>query len=250
VLRIEGVSVCYGRIQAVREVSLSLQEGELVALLGPNGAGKTTLLKAIVGLLKPSSGEIWWRDWQLSLLPAHQVARLGISLVPEGRQLFSSMTVQDNLLLGDYVHHVGRFKNLLGPKQWLLRRPEVQQRLAEVYSLFPRLQERREQRAGSLSGGEQQMLAIARALMSSPQVLLLDEPSTGLAPMLVREILGLLERLRERGLTIFLVEQDAHAALRIADRGYVMETGRIVDEGSRKELLASPRMRRAYLGGL
>jgi len=247
-LNVDSVSVHYGRIQAVRRVSLTVAQGEIVALLGANGAGKSSLLRAIAGLQAVSEGEISWDGQRLDRLPAHKVARLRVALVPEGRQLLNTMTVRENLLLGGYSHHAGKLRDLLGPVHWLLGRAAVKERLADAFRLFPRLEERQSQMAGSLSGGEQQMLAIGRALMASPQLLLLDEPSMGLAPNLVKEILTLLTHLREEGLTILLVEQDAHAALRIADRGYVMETGRIAAEGRARELLSSPRMRRAYLG--
>jgi branched-chain amino acid transport system ATP-binding protein len=247
-LNVTGVSVYYGHIQAVRQVSLTVQQGEIVAILGPNGAGKSTLLRAITGQIKPSEGEILWQGHRLDGLSTHQVARAGLVLVPEGRQILPSMTVRDNLLLGGYRHEAGRLGELLRPVGGVWRKADLQERLATVFRYFPRLQERLGQRAGSLSGGEQQMLAIGRALMASPRLLLLDEPSIGLAPNLVREILQLLLRLREEGLTLLLVEQDAHAALRIADRGYVLETGRVVAEGSARELLNSERMRRAYLG--
>lgn len=247
-LKVEGISVHYGRIQAVREVTIEVQPGEIVTMLGPNGAGKSSLLKTIVGLKRATEGMVSWQGHRLDTLSAHQVAQMGIALVPEGRQILPTMTVQDNLLLGGYVHHSRSLSDLLGPIGRLLRQDGVSQRMEYVFTLFGRLQERRTQMAGSLSGGEQQMLAIGRALMASPSLLLLDEPSIGLAPNLVREILELLQHLRNEGLTILLVEQDAHAALRIADRGYVMETGRIVAEGTARELLSSPRMRRAYLG--
>jgi branched-chain amino acid transport system ATP-binding protein len=247
-LKIEGMSVFYGRVQAVRRASLTVAEGEIVALLGANGAGKSSLLKALAGLQPPAEGSFSWCGQSLAGLPAHKIALRGVALVPEGRQLLTPLTVRDNLLVGGFGHHAGSLRDLLGPLHWVLARPEVQERLARVYGLFPRLQEREHQLAGSLSGGEQQMLAIARGLMGSPRLLLLDEPSVGLAPALVREILELLPRLRSEGLTVLLVEQDAHAALRIADRGYVMETGRIVAEGTARQLLDSPQMRRAYLG--
>jgi branched-chain amino acid transport system ATP-binding protein len=246
-LTVEALSVHYGHIQAVREASLAVSPGELVTVLGSNGAGKSSLLNAIAGLERPSAGRITWNDTPLAGLPAHRVMRTGVGLVPEGRQMLNTMTVADNLLLGHFRHQHGA-RALLGPIGAVSRSQAVQERLTYVFDLFPRLQERQHQVAGSLSGGEQQMLAIARALMASPQLLMLDEPSIGLAPNLVREILALLQRLRESGLTILLVEQDAHAALRIADRGYVMETGRIVAEGTASELLSSARMRRAYLG--
>jgi len=247
-LKAENVSVLYGRVQAVRRASLTVAEGEIVALLGANGAGKSSLLKALAGLEPTSEGSFSWREKNLTGLAAHAIAAQGVALVPEGRQLLTSLSVRDNLLVGGYIHHARSLRDLLGPLQWVLSRPDVRGRLARVYRLFPRLQEREQQLAGSLSGGEQQMLAIARGLMSSPRLLLLDEPSVGLAPVLVREILELLPTLRNEGLTILLVEQDAYAALRIADRGYVMETGRVVAEGTARQLLDSPQMRRAYLG--
>ena len=247
-LSVDTVSVHYGRVQAVRDASFAVQEGEIVALLGANGAGKSSLLQAIVGLVRPSQGQVWWKGQRLDSLLTYRVTQAGVSLVPEGRQILSSMTVYDNLLLGAYCHHVGRLGDLLGPVASLRRQVSLREKLDTVYELFPVLRDRTTQAAGNLSGGEQQMLAIGRGLMASPDLLLLDEPSLGLAPLLVHEILDLLVRLRDRGLTILLVEQDAHAALRIADRGYIMETGRIVAEGSAKELLASAHMRRAYLG--
>ena len=247
-LTVRDLSVHYGRVQAVRRASLDVHAGEIVALLGGNGAGKSSLLRAVAGLQRPSEGQVLWGDVRLDALPAHRLASSGIALVPEGRQLLASMTVRDNLLLGAYTHHASDVAALLGPVSRVLRRPAMRMRLESVYSLFPQLAGREGQVSGSLSGGEQQMLAIARALMAAPRLLLLDEPSIGLAPNLVREILALLVRLRDEGLTILLVEQDAHAALRIADRGYVMETGRIVAEGAARSLLGSERMRRAYLG--
>ena len=246
--RAEAVNVRYGHIYAVRDVSLVVERGEIVSLLGPNGAGKSSLLRTFAGLQPPSGGEIWWKDQRLDLLPAHQIAHTGIALVPEGRKILSTMTVQDNLLLGGYIHHAGHLTDLLGPAGTLFKSAPVQERLGDVFRLFPRLQERRRQMAGNLSGGEQQMLTIGRALMASPQLLLLDEPSIGLAPNLAREIFQLLDQLRSEGLTILLVEQDAHAALRIADRGYILETGHIIAEGTARELLASQSMRHAYLG--
>lgn len=247
-LNVEGVSVHYGHIQAVRRASLTVQPGEIVALLGANGAGKSSLLRAIVGLQATSEGNIHWNGHRLDGMPPHRIAQAGVALVPEGRQLLPTMSVRDNLLLGGYGHHVSRISDLFMPVQWLLRRDDVKARLANVFRLFPHLEGRQAQMTWSLSGGEQQMLAIGRALMAAPQLLLLDEPSIGLAPNLVREILATLAHLRDEGLTILLVEQDAHAALRIADRGYVMETGRIAAEGTARELLSSAHMRRAYLG--
>ncbi|MHB0856762.1 MAG: ABC transporter ATP-binding protein [Anaerolineae bacterium] len=247
-LRIEELSVHYGHVQAVRQVSLEVHAGEIVCLLGANGAGKSSLMAAVAGLHPPSEGRVSWNNQQLDGLPAHRVAACGVALVPEGRQILNTLTVQENLLLGGYRFHAHSMWDLLGPASRLFRQPACRARLDNAYRLFPRLEERRRQKAGSLSGGEQQMLAIGRALMASPELLLLDEPSIGLAPNLVREILQLLTRLRAEGLTILLVEQDAHAALRVADRGYVLETGRIAMEGTARELLHAPRMRQAYLG--
>ena len=248
ILEMQSVSTYYGQVQALREVSLHVRIGEVVALLGANGAGKTTTLNAIYGILPPAQGEVFYDGQRISGLPPEKMAALRIGYVPEGRQLFAPMSVMDNLTLGAYsqcaqtrfgtVRHVGRF----------LRRPVFQSILETVFRLFPILRERQKQQAGSLSGGEQQMLAIGRALMSSPRMLLLDEPSLGLAPNLVREILQLMAKLRDEGLTILLIEQDAVAALKIADRGYVMERGRIVIEGSSSELLGNDQVRQAYLG--
>jgi branched-chain amino acid transport system ATP-binding protein len=247
-LKVEKASAGYGQITALREVSLAVDDGEIVTLIGANGAGKTTLLNAITGAVHLRGGNIWLDDRRISGMSAHKTVGLGLAYVPEGRQIFGAMSVKDNLTLGGYVHCA---RNPLGPLAyagWFLRRPAVKSNLETVFGLFPILKERQSQRAGSLSGGEQQMLAIGRALMSSPQMLLLDEPSLGLAPTLVRDILKLLVRLRDEGLTILLVEQDAYAALKIADRGYVMERGRIAVEGTAKELLRDDRVRQAYLG--
>jgi len=245
-LKVEGLSVFYGRVAAVREASLTVNHGEIVALIGANGAGKTSLLNAIAGQAHARSGSVEWNGARLLGLPAHRVVSAGVGYVPEGRQLFGSMSVADNLLLGSYVECTRRWPRLLGPIRAYARRC-VQDDLQRVYQLFPILAQRGRQRAGSLSGGEQQMLAIGRALMSSPSILLLDEPSVGLAPTLVKSILSLLGRLREDGLTILLVEQDA-AALKVASRGYVMEQGRIVLEGEAGELLGNDKVRQAYLG--
>jgi branched-chain amino acid transport system ATP-binding protein len=247
-LRVDKASVVYGRASALREVSLIVNDREIVTLIGSNGAGKTTLLNAITGVVSLKSGSIWLDDRQLSGLPAHRAVRLGLGYIPEGRQIFGAMSVMDNLAMGSYAL---RSRNLLSALEfsgWYMRRPAVQANLKMVFKLFPILKERQKQQAGSLSGGEQQMLAIGRALMSSPSILLLDEPSLGLAPNLVKEILKLLVRLRDEGLTILLVEQDATAALKIADRGYVMDRGRITIEGSAKELLGDDKVRQAYLG--
>lgn len=247
-LSVEELSVHYGRVRALERVSLHVDDGEVVTLIGANGAGKTSLLNSIAGVANPSSGTVLWEGRSLSRLGMHDIVRLGIGYVPEGRQLLGAMSVMDNLLLGAFVRCSRRWGYLLGPVGGFQRDAEVQQNLERVFDLFPRLKEREKQKAGSLSGGEQQMLAIGRALMASPKILLLDEPSIGLAPTLVREIMSLLRRLREEGLTILLVEQDAVAALKIADRGYVLERGRVVLEGLAEELLANEAVRHAYLG--
>jgi branched-chain amino acid transport system ATP-binding protein len=249
-LQIEALSVHRGAIQALREVSLTVAEGEIVSLVGANGAGKSTLLYTIAGSLTPTAGRVSFLGQDLRHMPAARLARLGISLVPEGRQVFGALSVLDNLVLGTYALHAGRWRELLGSLGGLLRQEATQRSLTQVYGLFPILEERQRQAAGSLSGGEQQMLAIGRALMSSPRLLLVDELSMGLAPALVAQLFGLLGRLRELGLTILLVEQDARAALKVADRGYILETGRIVAEGPARELLSSDRIQRAYLGGI
>jgi branched-chain amino acid transport system ATP-binding protein len=247
-LEIGKISVFYGKVQALREVSLEVGDGEIVTIIGANGAGKSTLLGAIVGVRPVASGTIQFDGMDITNLPTHQVVRQGITLVPEGRQLFGDMSVEENLALGSYVGCAQDWRMALGPAGRFTGSQEFWERLEMVFDMFPVLKERQGQKAGSLSGGEQQMLAVGRALMSSPRFLLLDEPSVGLAPSLVREILGLLARLQEQGITILLVEQDAAAALKTASRGYVMEMGRIVAEGSSKELLNSDRVQRAYLG--
>jgi branched-chain amino acid transport system ATP-binding protein len=247
-LRVENVSVAYGRITGLREVSLTVNDGEIVTIMGANGAGKSSLLNAIFGVVPLKSGSIWLDSHQITGLASHSTVRLGLAYIPEGRELFGAMSVKDNLTMGAYSQCARSRLSTLGYIGWFLGRPAFQSTLEMVLRLFPILSERQHQKAGSLSGGEQQMLAIARALMSSPRMLLLDEPSLGLAPTLVREILKLIVRLRDEGITILLVEQDAAAALKIADRGYVMERGRITIEGSAKELLGDDRIRQAYLG--
>jgi branched-chain amino acid transport system ATP-binding protein len=247
-LKVESISVAYGQITAAREVSLTVNDGEIVTIIGANGAGKTSLLNAVSGVVPLKSGVIRLADKNISRLPAHKIVSLGLAYVPEGRQIFGAMSVKDNLTMGAYTQcSRKRFSNL-GYSGWFMKRQDVQTNLEMVYKLFPILRERLKQKAGNLSGGEQQMLAIGRALMSSPKMILLDEPSLGLAPNLVREILKLIVRLRDEGLTILLVEQDANAALKIADRGYVMERGRITIEGTAKELMGDDRVRQAYLG--
>ena len=246
-LRVERLSVRRGQVQTLREVSLVVNEREIVSLVGSNGAGKSTLLYAISGSL-PCQGEIVYRDEAIQGYAPERVTRLGIGLVPEGRQIFGDLSVLDNLLLGAYSDYSRSWRALLSSMHRIERKPDIANRLSTVYELFPVLEERSSQVGGSLSGGEQQMLAIARALMANPDLLLVDELSIGLAPNLVRQLLGLLSDLRDMGLTILLVEQDAKAALRIADRGYVLETGRIVTEGTASELLGSNRIQKAYLG--
>jgi len=248
VLRVENASVAYGQITAVREVSLTVNDGEIVTMIGSNGAGKTSLLNAISGVIPLKSGDIRLDDKKISRLPSHKMVRLGLSYIPEGRHIFGAMSVKDNLTMGAYVQCSKKRFSSLGYVGWFMRRQDVQSNAEAVFKLFPILKERLKQQAGSLSGGEQQMLAIGRALMSSPKMLLLDEPSLGLAPNLVREILKLIVRLRDAGITILLVEQDANAALKIADRGYVMERGHITVEGTSKELMGNDKVRQAYLG--
>ncbi len=236
-LEVEALEVAYGPVQALHGVSLRVDPGEMVAVIGTNGAGKTTLLRAISGLLRPRAGRVRFDGHDITGWPPERIVALGLVQIPERRQLFDSMSVEDNLLLGAYLR---------------LRRGErktVEEDLARIFELFPRLRERRRQMAGTLSGGEQQMLAIGRGLMARPRMLLLDEPSLGLAPMLVQELFRILRTLREQGLTLLLVEQNARQALRVADRAYVMETGRIVREGIAAELLADPALQAAYLGG-
>jgi len=247
-LKVDKVTAVYGRATALREVSLVVNDGEIVTLIGANGAGKTTLLNAISGIVPVESGDIWLDEHRISGLPPHKTVKLGLGYVPEGRQIFGSMSVMDNLTLGTYSQCAQSRWSTLGYVGWFMNRPSIQSNLGTVFRLFPILKERQKQPAGSLSGGEQQMLAIGRALMSSPRMILLDEPSLGLAPNLVKEILHLLARLRGEGLTILLIEQDAAAALKVADRGYVMERGRIVVEGSSRELLGNDKVRQAYLG--
>jgi branched-chain amino acid transport system ATP-binding protein len=235
-LTVTSADAYYGNVQALKGVSLHVNEGEIVALIGANGAGKTSTLRTISGLLAPQRGSISFRGRAIGGLPPERVVRLGISQVPENRRLFASLTVRDNLLLGAY--HLS----------WREKRANLPRDMGQVWELFPVLKERAHQLAGTLSGGEQQMLAIGRALMSRPRLMLLDEPSLGLAPRAVRAIFEAIPRFRERGLTVLLVEQNARAALRIANRAYVLETGRVVMEGSSQELLDQREVQRAYLG--
>jgi branched-chain amino acid transport system ATP-binding protein len=247
-LRVENACVFYGQTSALTDVSLTVNDGEIVTLLGSNGAGKSTLLNAISGSAALKSGRIWLDSKELTGLNGSNPVNLGLAYVPEGRHLFGEMSVADNLTLGSYSECSRNHVHSLGYVGWFMKRDSVRASLDLVYRLFPVLKERRTQRAASLSGGEQQMLAIGRALMSKPRILLLDEPSIGLAPNLVKDILKLMLELRDEGLTILLVEQDAMAALRIADRGYVMDRGRISIEGAASELLGDDRVQHAYLG--
>ncbi|MCA3247913.1 MAG: ABC transporter ATP-binding protein [Azospirillum sp.] len=230
-LEVSGLVSRYGRIEALKGIDLAVAEGELLALVGGNGAGKTTLLRAISGV-QPAEGRVRFAGEDISAMPAARRVRAGIAQVPEGRQVWGPMPVEDNLALGGYTRSAA----------------EVAEGIERAYAMFPILKEKRRQPAGTLSGGQQQMLAIARALMSKPRLLLLDEPSMGLAPLLVQEIFATVKRLKAAGTTIFLVEQNASAALAIADRGYVMETGRITMQDSGPALLADERVKAAYLG--
>jgi len=235
-LKVRNLKSFYGYLQALRGVSIHVEEGEIVALIGANGAGKTTLLNSIAGIISSKKGQILFKDKDITHFPPQQIVKQGISLVPEGRQLFTPLSVMDNLILGAYQRYERKNKD------------NIEADLDRVFHFFPILKERRKQLAGTLSGGEQQMLAIARALMSKPKLLLLDEPSMGLAPKVVKEIFRIILELQKEGTTIFLVEQNAKMALGIANRGYVIETGRIVIQGSSQELLGNKEIRRAYLG--
>jgi branched-chain amino acid transport system ATP-binding protein len=234
VLSLRDVRVFYGAIQAVKGISIDVRERELVTIVGANGAGKTTTLRTISGIYRPRSGSMTFEGKDLAALPSHEIVALGISQAPEGRQIFGSLSVRDNLMLGATRRS---------------DRDEVSRDMEYVFSLFPILKERLTQSGGTLSGGEQQMLAIGRALMARPRLLLLDEPSLGLAPMLVNRIFAVISRLKETGVTILLVEQNARKALEIADRAYVMETGRVILEGPARELARNPEIEKAYLGG-
>ncbi|HHB91144.1 MAG TPA: ABC transporter ATP-binding protein [Anaerolineae bacterium] len=236
-LEIDRINTFYGKIQALKSISLHVDPGEIVALVGANGAGKTTLLNTISGLLRARSGRILFDGQDITRRRAAQIVRAGVIHVPERRQVFGTLTVYDNLLLGAYQ----RYRRD--------GRKAVLRDMDHVFELFPRLKERRKQLAGTLSGGEQQMLAIGRGLMARPKLLLLDEPSLGLAPLIVKHLFELIASLRNEGQTVLLVEQNARAALKLADRAYVLETGRIVLEGDARELLEDPRVQAAYLGG-
>ena len=229
----ERVNVYYGNLRALHDVSFHVNRGEIVSLIGANGAGKSTILKAVTGILRPRSGRILLEGVNLAGLPQHRIVRMGISLVPEGRGIFSNMTVRENLEMGAFTR---------------ASREEIKNSIGEVFTLFPRLKERGSQSAGTLSGGEQQMLAIGRAMVARPAVLLLDEPSMGLSPLLVRDIFFLIREINQAGTTILLVEQNAFMALSVAHRAYVLETGTIVLSGKASDLRSDPKVRTAYLG--
>ena len=233
ILNVENLNVYYGAIHAVKDISFHVDEGEIVTLIGANGAGKTTTLQTVSGLLHARTGSITFDGQNLAGIPAHKLVSRGLAQVPEGRRVFLQMSVEENLQMGAYVR----------PNS------EVDDSLAAVYEQFPRLKERRKQVAGTLSGGEQQMLAMGRALMSKPKLLMLDEPSMGLAPILVEQIFEIIRNLHKNGTTILLVEQNAQMALSVADRGYVLETGRIVNTGRGVDLLEDESVKKAYLGG-
>ena len=233
-LEVKDINVYYGAIHAIKGISLSVEEGEIVTLIGANGAGKSTTLRTISGLLKPKTGEINFLNKNIAGMPAHKIVREGISQVPEGRRIFAEMTLLENLELGAFTR---------------TDKDEIQNDFKMVFKRFPRLEERKSQLAGTLSGGEQQMLAMGRALMSRPKLLLLDEPSMGLAPLLIKEIFSIIVDINKTGTTVLLVEQNANMALSIANRAYVLETGRITISGDAKELAASEDIRKAYLGG-
>lgn len=233
-LKIDNIDVYYGAIHALKGISLTVNKGEIVTLIGANGAGKSTALRTISGLLKPKNGKISFEGQEITGVKAHEIVKLGISQVPEGRRIFTEMTVMENLDMGAFTR-----KDKDG----------IKEDLAQVFKRFPRLEERRDQLAGTLSGGEQQMLAMGRALMSRPNLLLLDEPSMGLAPLLIKEIFHIIEDINKTGTTVLLVEQNANMALSIANRAYVLETGRITLAGDAKKLADSEDVRKAYLGG-
>lgn len=232
-LKVESLNVAYGKVQVLWEVTFNVDRGKLVSIIGPNGAGKTTLIKTISGLLKPLSGKILFEDRNITGRSPHIIKKLGISTVPEGRGLFQNLTVKENLIMGSYI---------------IKDRHRIEKTLRFIHQLFPILSEREGQLAGSLSGGEAQMLSIARALMSEPKMLLFDEPSLGLAPMIVERVFEVIKTLKKRGITILLVEQHVQHALELADYAYVLENGRIVLEGTGEELLENPHLKKHYLG--
>ena len=233
ILKVDDINVYYGAIHAIKGVSFEVNEGEVVTLIGANGAGKSTILKTVAGLLSSRTGSVQFMGMSLGGIPAHKIVPMGLALVPEGRQIFLQMTVEENLQMGAFTRPAS----------------EYDESIADVYQRFPRLKERQNQIAGTLSGGEQQMLAMGRALMSKPSLLMLDEPSMGLAPILVEQIFDIVRELNQHGTTILLVEQNANMALSVAHRGYVLETGKIVATGTGAELLEDEAVKKAYLGG-
>ena len=233
-LEVKNLDVHYGVIQAIKDVSFEVNEGEIVTLIGANGAGKTTTMQSIMGLIHPSHGEIYYDGQKINGIPSHKIVKLGMTQVPEGRRIFSELTVYENLLMGAYTR---------------TDKDGIEKDLKDIYALFPRLEERRNQIAGTLSGGEQQMLAMGRAIMSKPKLLMLDEPSMGLSPLLVDQVFEIIKHFHEIGTTNLLVEQNANKSLAISDRAYVLENGKIVLTGTGKELLASEEIKKAYLGG-
>ena len=233
-LEVKDLEVHYGVINAIKKISFNVEEGEIVALIGANGAGKTSTMHAISGLLNGKSGDIIFNGENIMKTPAHKIVSKGLAQVPEGRRIFAQLSVADNLEMGAYLRNDA---------------DGIKNDLEHIYTLFPRLRERKKQLAGTLSGGEQQMLAMGRALMSKPKLLLLDEPSMGLAPIFIQEIFEIIKDIQKQGTTVLLIEQNANMALSIADRGYVLETGKVILSGTGKELLASDEVRKAYLGG-
>ena len=232
-LEVKDIEVFYGVIQAIKGISFEVNEGEVIALIGANGAGKTTTLQTITGLVSPKKGPILFEGQDITRVPAHKIVSMGMAHVPEGRRVFAQLSVLDNLKLGAFTRK---------------DKEEIEETLIRVYKRFPRLEERKNQIAGTLSGGEQQMLAMGRALMSHPKIILMDEPSMGLSPIFVNEIFDIIQEVSQSGTTVLLVEQNAKKALSIADRGYVLETGRIVLEGDAKDLLNNDQVKKAYLG--
>lgn len=232
-LKVKDLVVSYGGIEALKGISLDVPEGQIVTLIGANGAGKSTLLRSIIGLVKPAGGSITYNDEELIGLNSQKIVEKGITLVPEGRRVFPNLTVAENLQIGAYMRN---------------DKEGIAEDIARVYELFPRLEERSWQMAGTLSGGEQQMLAVGRALMSRPKLMMMDEPSLGLAPLVIKDIFGIIERINKQGVTILLIEQNANMALKVAHLAYVLETGRITMTGSGKELLENPEIKAAYLG--
>ena len=233
-LEVKDISVYYGVIQALKGISFDVEEGEIVALIGANGAGKTTTMQAIMGLIHPKTGSIYYNGERIDNIPTHKIVKMGMSEVPEGRHVFQELTVYENLMMGAYT---------------IKEKEKIKEDVLEMFKLFPRLEERKNQIAGTLSGGEQQMLAISRALMSHPKLLLLDEPSMGLSPLLVNEVFDIIKHIHSEGTTILIVEQNAEKALQIADKAYVLETGNIILKGTGKELRDNDSVKKAYLGG-